>query len=502
MVLCRSCHTSISDFWNFKTRTSRDQNKFHPPEIMKVKEELEESDAVLYSTVDIVRNFIEKHSIATIQAEDEGERLIIYSARREIKEELEEMTFAEAMLDDLNETENSVKTEHYEAEYVEGMIDALDPENEFISEPHNIEDKQELEEQCLNNDYSENETIMSPDDASFQGSLKVDFISRVPESLLEALQKPSDPKRPRNPENWKIFKKKMARLRGEAYMTDSGKLVPAKKMLDHCGGCRLKCPERINDKDRQKNFDLYYSMDDAILQRKFIFEHRQILPVKRRYTKNEAKARKFSSIYFLDTWKPDGTVVMVQVCEKTFTSTLNICRGIISTLQKKVAQGRVEDRRGVVVKNKSEAYLAAIDHVQANPFFHIERQMSMTQMFKNYQDQCREKGIEPVRDHTYRLIFSKYNECEFLKQEKVICDVCDRYYKATDEEKQELHARYQEHISIQEKCMQRAKSRVRDARKRERKIQKRLLAKAEQELESQEHVSMEPSQDYAHMEYC
>lgn len=195
------------------------------------------------------------------------------------------------------------------------------------------------------------------------------------------------------------------------------------------------------------------------MQRKFIFEHHKTVPVQRRRFRTESggKPREYSSHYFLDAEK-NGSVQQVHVCESMFLKTFDICRNIVSYLHKKVVTGKVQDMRGINPRKLSLGHQVAIEQIKENPFYHIEQPMPITKMFELYEQHCYEKGIEPVKNHTYRKLFTEYNECEFLKRDKIICQVCDIYYNANDDEKKLQQAQYNEHIKTNEKCMQRAKS--------------------------------------------
>lgn len=482
MVLCHSCNTCISDFWNFKTRTARAQRKFHPPENTKVKEEPEESNIVTYNTVDIVRNFIERHSIDSIH--EEGQRLIIYAANHKLNENLDGISSTEFLVEHQDE-DISVKEEN----------------DELPSDLTSIlnEETDELEQDCENNQdqdasMTDDELFKTTDEENSEFVKKemvnsVTFISRVPIS-----DRPKNPDSLKNYENWKRNKIKLARLKGEGYVTSSGKAIEARKMLAPCEGCRFKCSENVQEKDRRKAFDIYWNLGDLLLQRKYLFQHRQVQPVaRRRGIRDDPNPRSFSGTYHLDTWNPDGTIVQKRVCERMFTATLGISRRIIRTvMEKALKKGVVQYNHVSKIKQrtKPEGHELAIEHVQSDPFFHIENPTTIKGMYDLYVQECQEKCIEPLHISGYRVIFNEHNPGSFLKQDKVYCDVCDRYYKATEEEKQPLHARYQEHIAIHEKCMTRAKWRVRGARKRERQKQARLVAKAQKEQSEQNNCSL------------
>jgi hypothetical protein len=108
--------------------------------------------------------------------------------------------------------------------------------------------------------------------------------------------------------------------------------------------------------------------------------------------------------------------------------------------------------------------------------------MPIAQLYKLYEQECREKQIEPIREHTYRKIFADNNECDFLKQDRGHCSVCDKFYKLTEQEQVSMRAMYEQHIRSNEKCLQRARWRISGRRKAERR---RLLREQKKKQESQ-----------------
>jgi hypothetical protein len=136
---------------------------------------------------------------------------------------------------------------------------------------------------------------------------------------------------------------------------------------------------------------------------------------------------------------------------------------------------------------KPEGRELAIKHVQSDPFFHIENSTTVKGMYDLYVQECQEKSIEPLHVLQYRAVFREHNPGSFLKQKKASCDLCDRYYKATDEEKEILHAQYQEHISKYKRCKNLIKWRASNERKKERRRQARLLLiQAQQDQQSKQ----------------
>lgn len=313
----------------------------------------------------------------------------------------------------------------------------------------------------------------------------VEFVTRKPGCLIMIEKKKKNAIRNnQKPENWIRIKQRTARAKGEEYRSRQGKIIRARKLQPPCDSkCRFNCAEKISENDRQRSFDTYWQLADFIKQRKYLYEHSKADPIaRRRGRKEHGVRRKFSLKFFLDVYKQDGSVKeQIKVCAKMFVNTFDICNNILRTLHKKIiTTGKVEDLRGQNRRQPSPGHLAAIAHVKSFPFFHIEKPMPLTQLYKLYEQECREKQVDPIKEHTYRKIFSDNNECDFLKQDRMICDVCDNYYKINEQEQATMRVTYEQHIRSNEKCMQRARWRMSGRRKAERRKLLREQQKAQQ----------------------
>lgn len=481
MKICSTCQNLIVSFYLFKLKTQKAQEGFRQSNKTLEKEntpteELEEP--LVLHTLDIVKNFIDKYSIQSILEDEKEQRLIIerhLSSFELVKQESAKVSLPAEIIEELKKQEISDEEDMSE-DYKDDDCIIQDDDDDMTTKGFETSE-------CLGTQDPLFDSIEAFDSTTTEIFVldDIEFVERTPEYLVKAY-KPSEKKsRPKDPDNWIRNKLRNARVRGENYTTKSGRNIPAKRLQSPCNSnCRLKCQSKISQEERQKNFDQYWELASFILQRKFIFEHHKAVPVQRRRFRNvEGKPRQYSSHYFLDRLNNNGSLEQVQVCERMFLRTFDICRNIVSYLHKKVQTGKVQDLRGINRRKLSQGHEAAIEQIKANPFFHIELPMPIAKMFKLYQQECTDKGIEPVKNHTYRKLFVEYNECDFLKLDKIICEVCNRYYSASEEEKGLLSDNYKQHILLHEKCMQRAKARIRQARKVERRQAKKLLEKQE-----------------------
>lgn len=478
MRLCDRCQNLIVSYFLFRLKIYKAQKGFQLPDKKHNEQDIEDlEEPLMLHTLDIVKNFIDKYSVQSILEEysnnqSTAQRLIIerHSSINEVKQEVLDTIDPES-------DEFVVKKEISDGDEFSdyNILDEIDDpiEHELTtsdidySEDEKTEETEEEPKTAIANipdDTAETETFISNN---------IEFVDRTPEYIVNAY-KPSEGSRPKDPDNWIRNKQRNARAKGEEYITKTGKKIPAKRMQSPCKeSCRFKCRKKISEEDRQKNFGKYWKLASFIRQRQFIFEHHKTVPVQRRRFRSVegGKPRQYSSQYFLDKHKNNGTIEQVQVCESMFLKTFNICRNIVVYLHKKVQTGKVQDLRGINRRKLSLGHEEAIEQIKANPFYHIEQPMPITKMYEIYQQECQARGIIPVKNHTYRKLFAEYNECEFLKRDKFICEICDNYYRASDIEKNLLYTKYNEHIQLQEKCMQRAKGRERARKASKRKKQ-------------------------------
>lgn len=469
MKICMPCQNIITSFYVLKLKTRKAQEGFtltgNSAHNQANCGDDETEEPQMLHALDIVKNFIDKHPVQSIFEEENERRLIIET----------QLFSSDTQKQNINAIESEVpfiKQEDVDEDEPGYELDALEESTEQEDDPETIYFVEAGEEETRETDVSTPSQLEDNAEIERFTLNNIEFINRTPEYILNAYKSGQKASRPKDPDNWIRNKQRIARSKGEEYVTKSGKKVPAKRMKSPCKeSCRFKCRKKITKEERQKNFDKYWELANFIRQRKFIFEHHKTVPVQRRRFRNveNGKARQYSSQYFLDKVKSDGSIEQVQVCESMFLKTFDICRNIVAYLHKKVQTGKVQDLRGISPRKLSPGHVHAISQIKANPYFHIEHPMPLTKMFELYQQECLEKGIDPVRDHTYRKLFAQYNECEFLKPEKTICEICDSYYKANDEEKNLLQAEFNEHIQLQEKCMLRTKGRQRAAQRASRK---------------------------------
>lgn len=452
MNICSQCESNAITFFKFKSQVHRAQKSFSLP-IKELGQSVGSTDQCdVFHTLDIVKNFIERHSVQSIIEDDEEQRLIIgrpfpeeeiYVEKEQkviiIKEE--NVTFQDESCEDESSNVEFEADEHYD--------DTLDQSS--------------LDGSCDDNIKVEKVVQVKPTTSS----LNVEFIDRQRSYEIDGgdLKKKFNKTLHRNIEKMARTK---ARLRGEQYTTIKGKVIRGKKMKGPCKeDCRIKCRQIISEEDRERNFKDYWALGSVILQRKFVFEHRITMPIKRRRSRNlQSRPRDCSSQYYLDKLNSNGTVEKVHVCETMFSNTLDICKNFIAYLHKQVKTGVVQDRRAGRPQPTTAGHDIAIDQIKANRFHPIEKPVPISKLYEQYIIECAKKEIAPVKSSTYRNLFKKYNECHFLKSDTALCKVCNDYMRANEDDQASMSDRYEEHLNRNEKCLHRAKRRARAAQRR------------------------------------
>lgn len=241
-------------------------------------------------------------------------------------------------------------------------------------------------------------------------------------------------------------------------------------MLPSCGPtCRSKCDTRVTEEDRAMNFSSFWQLGDVVEQRKFIHEHITSREPSRRKVANSN--RTLTLQFYLDVKNSDNSISLTNVCKKMFKNTLVVSSQLIQGVVRKYSQTGFVDSRGKHKRKLTEAQHLARAHVEQFPFFYIDRNMTKIQLYHMYCSDCNKKGIEPVKESNYRDIFEKFHSNNFLKSENVLCEKCNQFFKATDEERISLEKEHDQHLANNSKCRDRAQARLRNRRWRERKQQ-------------------------------
>ncbi|XP_018336770.1 uncharacterized protein LOC108745163 [Agrilus planipennis] len=114
---------------------------------------------------------------------------------------------------------------------------------------------------------------------------------------------------------------KHLRSAGLAYISRTGKLIPAKKVSDELCQCPQKCDDRVPLEIRQRLFSHFYGLGDTDRQNKFLRQHMDVRArnhvVPETTTPSGRSPRRITCKYLLPLFPSEDTV---EVCQKAFVS--------------------------------------------------------------------------------------------------------------------------------------------------------------------------------------
>lgn len=278
-------------------------------------------DATVYSTVQIVRNFIGKHSITEIK-EEENEKCLIIKPKPKAPQVTPTSSFHESI--SIKHESVEVKLEPIEIEIKEDP-DADLPFLQFIRSFGESASNGSSEELTTSSEGSLSRLPAFQESTYFDGD-KFVLRSEIPPKKLKEAKK-----RQRKPELWATNVQKKLRNAGQRYRSAKGYIVEARQMGAPCS-CRQQCGTKVNEKNRLNNFSSYWGLGDTSRKRKFIFEHIKLERPMRAMTKSRAFSRLI--LHYLDVVNNDGTIDRIKVCKTMFLSTLDISNTVITTTVK------------------------------------------------------------------------------------------------------------------------------------------------------------------------
>jgi hypothetical protein len=314
------------EFYRFKMRAEevrKIQTEFNNASKEKLKElDSQIQDRTVYNTINIVRNYIEKHSISEIEEEENENCLIIKPKSKAVQvPHVTPISFQESI---------SIKNETVEVK--------LEPIEIEIKEDPDAEDFLQFIRsfgESASNGSSEELTTSSEGSLSrlpaFQESTYFDGDKFVLRSEIPPKKLKEAKKRSRKPELWATNVQKKLRNAGQRYRSAKGYIVEARQMGAPCN-CRQQCGTKVNEKNRQVNFSSYWGLGDIVRKRKFIFEHIKLERPMRAMTKSRAFSRLI--LHYLDVVNNDNTIERIKVCKTMFLSTLDISNTVITTCVK------------------------------------------------------------------------------------------------------------------------------------------------------------------------
>nr|CAI5821871.1 unnamed protein product [Callosobruchus analis] len=148
-------------------------------------------------------------------------------------------------------------------------------------------------------------------------------------------------RRKKQPHEWKQNKRKQARLRGEEYVSTSGKTI-SRKMVGEISSCSDKCTEQILQDEKQAILSKLYEMKSKDQQDTYLMGLMEVKPIARRRksSRNCVKTATFS--YWISQHGKRK-----RVCKKAFLRLHAISNSRLQRLNKLLREGRTPvDLRG------------------------------------------------------------------------------------------------------------------------------------------------------------
>ena len=259
---------------------------------------------------------------------------------------------------------------------------------------------------------------------------------------------------------WKCQVRKRLRNSGMAYISRNGVARRPKLLKPGCGQkCRQRCHERISDEQREHIFHSFWQLGNLNAQRQFLLSH----VIRSEVNK---KLKRTKKLFLKYCFHVDGQ--KLPICKRFFLDTLCISDQMVhTTLTKMTSDGHLlpEERKPPASHRLPESTREAVrNHVnkfQTVPSHYcrhtsskqyLPETLTLTEMYRMYANECAESMTTPVKKHFYFDIFHKDFNLAFHKPKKDMCDLCVKYSRSSDTEKDEMKQRMEEHSKNKTVC--------------------------------------------------
>lgn len=267
------------------------------------------------------------------------------------------------------------------------------------------------------------------------------------------------------PEQWQKNLAKRARNSGTSYTSSSSskKVFEERKLLPPCNDkCKLKCPTKITEDQRNLIFKDYWSLGDLQRQRDFLLSSiSEIRPLYRYVRENRTRERSHNNAYYFEI-----NHQKIRVCKTFFKATLSISdRPIRTILQKRthftnnIISAECRGKHGKhfkideKVKNGVRAHINSIPRIPSHycrartSREYIEGGKSLADIHRDYEQMCKDNNQQAANYMMFSRIFNQEFNISFFLPKKDQCEVCVAYSNSNDEEKHGLEEKYQIHLN-------------------------------------------------------
>lgn len=258
------------------------------------------------------------------------------------------------------------------------------------------------------------------------------------------LKEKTSRKRMRNPEEWKRKKAAVDRQKGKSYISQSGKLMPEKRVkLDNLcpENCKLKCNQNFEEHARINIFDKYHQLDQNS-KNVLLFKNIILQEVKRhRVGAIKKKKHSFKYVIFYNHKQ-------IPCCKRALCSLYQFSHKKVELIQRKLKAGEsapTPDKRGrhsnrphkipdiVVEKVVShiKKFPAESSHYSRNKNIHkmfLSPLLNVRTMHKLYIEECEKERLPStffITGCSYRAIFERKFNLSFGIPKSDTCSTCD-----------------------------------------------------------------------------
>nr|CAI5850995.1 unnamed protein product [Callosobruchus analis] len=240
-------------------------------------------------------------------------------------------------------------------------------------------------------------------------------------------------RRKKQPHEWKQNKRKQARLRGEEYVSTSGKTI-SRKMVGEISSCSDKCTEQILQDEKQAILSKLHEMKSKDQQDTYLMGLMEVKPIARRRksSRNCVKTATFS--YWISQHGRRK-----RVCKKAFLRLHAISNSRLQRLNKLLREGRTPvDLRGkhnirrhvlplevtAKIKEQIESFPTKISHYSSKKTIkYLDGRLNVKTMYELFIKKW------PDLDVKYEYYFKYFNEnysLRFGRPQVDVCGECER----------------------------------------------------------------------------
>ena len=263
--------------------------------------------------------------------------------------------------------------------------------------------------------------------------------------------------RVRNKARWVCQMRKRLKNNGSSYVSRKGKVKREKMLKPGCGiKCRQKCHARVTFIERVKIFTQFWQLGSLNAQRQFLVTHALQRKTKPKQT-GSIQTKNKTIDYCLHV---DG--VVIKVCKTFFLHTLDISdQTVLTTLSKISSDGhllpdqrkqparcRLPESVRESIRNHINKFQTVPSHYcrQTSSKLYLPETLTITEMFRLYEQECRETGTISAKKGIYFDVFHKDFNLAFHRPKKDLCDFCEKYSRSDNQEKDEMKDKMTDHL--------------------------------------------------------